>query len=235
MSSALDTRSTAKDIINSVLNKMGTTSVDSIDQNSYSRVLLQLLNEVITDCDDYGDWEERYERVDATPVVGQDLYTFSTPDPIKRVHQIFYNDYRGPLKQVKKQEMNYLMLRTNTQGKPSFWSVWGVDTQNNPQIRIYPKPQSVASSDIFIMFYYAKTPNLTTDDGDYLPDFPANLLIRGLYYKALLEQNDGEQSAPIRAAMEEYMNAKREAHNRFTNDSGTSVRFVPAGGWLGRG
>ena len=225
MSSSLDTRKTALEIVNAVLIKLGTLEVTALNANQYSKVYTQLLNEVISEVDDAGDWEERYSTVDTNFVSGQDLYSIDTPEPVKRIDQVFALPVRAPMKLIKKQDMTYLKLNDST-GTPRQYCIWGVDTKNNPLIRVYPKPNT-SNVTTLTVFYYEKTPNLTTNDGDVYPVFPANVLIKGLYYKALMEQNDGERSAPVQIAEAEYKTAIMESLNRFTNDTGNDVRIVP--------
>ena len=65
------------------------------------------------------------------------------------------------------------------------------------------------------------------NSADTLIDFPKNVVVQGLYYRALLDDNDGEDSRTSQAVLAIYRKSISEAINRFTSDTDDDIQFEP--------
>lgn len=221
-----DVRQTILQVINSVLRKLHVNTVSATTDTKLSQVLLQHLNEVIADVNDSGDWLEFYDETVVTAVSGQSEYGLGLTEPIKSIIEIAFSGQTSSLYYQDLREMTRL-LRVGTTGVPRHFSLFGMDSQENPQFRISPIPGSSEDGEGMRVHYYTKPKLYDTSDDAVTPDLPANLLIQGLYAKALLYENGGEPTQEFQAEMQMYERLKQQALNRYTTDTGTDVYFVP--------
>ena len=221
-----DVRNTILEIVNAVNRKLHVNTVVATTDTKLSTIFVQQLNEVITDISDSGDWLEFYNETVVTAVSGQSEYGLGLTSPIKSIIEIAVSSQTAPLYYQEIREINRL-IRVGTTGVPRHYSLAGMDSQENPQFRISPIPGSSEDGQGMRVYYYEKPRLYTTSDDAQTPDLPANLLIQGLYMKALLYENGGEPSNEFLEEQKQYENLKQQALNRFTVDSGTDIFFTP--------
>jgi len=188
--------------------------------------MVQFLNEVIADISDFGDWQEFYNETVVTAVSGQSEYELGLTSPIKSILEIAVSGQIAPLYFTDVRDMNRL-IRVNTTGVPRWFSLVGTDSQENPKFRVSPVPGSSEDGEGMRVYYYDKPRLFTTSDDAQIPDLPANLLIQGLYAKALLFENGGEPTAEFQAEMQLYERLKQQALNRYVYDTGTDMFITP--------
>ncbi len=189
-------------------------------------VMVQFLNEVIADISDFGDWQEFYNETVVTAVSGQSEYELGLTSPIKSILEIAVSGQIAPLYFTDVRDMNRL-IRVNTVGVPRWFSLVGTDSQENPKFRVSPIPGSREDGEGMRVYYYDKPKLYSTSDDAVTPDLPANLLIQGLYAKALLFENGGEPTTEFQAEMQLYERLKQQALNRYNTDTGTDIFFTP--------
>ena len=258
---ATPTRLEAISIVNEVQRKLGVNTTTTFTATKHARVLLQLLNEVIADLNDYGNWQELYAEIEVTASTSVNQYVVSprqfvtqasgTDDfpkfdsslSAKEVHHIMevsFDNQSSPLELRTIEDIRRLRrTKGATGGNPRQWSVIGANASGHPVIEVYPQPSSNLNNRLFNIALYVKEPNLLEADVSAVPVFPANVLIQGLYAKALREQEDGAPTPTSNAEHALYEKYKREALNRFTTDMGNDISITPgrfAGGapWRSR-
>ena len=222
-----DLRQSVLSIINTVERKMGITPSASLNSTTFTTVLLELLNEVVADLTEDGEWKELYF---STTVTAQSSVADYAVDPSGLVHHIYEvsQSARGvsPLTPVNLSEIN-LLNRTNSFGVSNQYSIVSANASGQPVMRVFPTPGSSQNGDLFTVVGYLKPPLYTTSDAATVPEFPARLLWMGLHAMALLEENGGEPSREYLMAQRMYEKAKRQELNRFTTDQGPTVQFIP--------
>jgi hypothetical protein len=221
-----DLRKTVLQIINEVEKKLSISTSSSLTATDYTQVLLQLLNEVIEDCADSGDWLELYAETTITAASSVGSYTIAPGQLVHHIHEIAYEGQIAPLNTVDLSDINRLQ-RLNSFGVPRQYALAGVSVSADPLFRVHPIPGTSQAGDLFTISYYYKPNLLTTSDGATVPPFPANLLIAGLLAKARLEENGGEPSREYLADLQSYEALKHQALNRYTGDTGFETRLVP--------
>lgn len=220
-----DVQLTVLQHINKVERRLETTQSSSI-AGKLALLLLDLLNEVVAEVSDYGDWQEMFRTVDVTGVASQSTYKITADDEVKNVLEISHSA-RGisPLQVVDIPTIRRLG-RIGSTGSPSQFAIIGV-SGTRPKFQTYPVVGTNQAGQRFTVAFYAKPPLYTSADGSTLVPFPGAVVHLGLYAKALANEAGGEATAQYTTAYTEYLRARKEALNRFTSDTGNTVQFIP--------
>ncbi|RJO72867.1 MAG: hypothetical protein C4523_02530 [Myxococcales bacterium] len=224
-----DLRQTSIQIVNRVQRKLGVNATASLASTKHSIVLTDLLNEVVSDLSDAGEWQEMIREVNVTAATSTITYSVETSAVVHHISEIAFDTDVSPLSVVDVEEIRRLNRLSGT-GRPRHFSPFGTDSVGNPQIRVHPQPGSNENGKLLKILYYQKPRLYTTSDDSISIPFPADVVFQGLYAKALLEENGGEQTRQYQTAYAEYERMKQEAINRFTTDTGTDMNIVPMGG-----
>jgi hypothetical protein len=221
-----DIRQTALQIINRVLRKFGVDAVTTLTQTKQATAYLDLLNEVLTELSDFGEWLELAEEINVTAQSSVADYSVQTSALIHHISEIAFDTDPSPLTVVEIDEMRQFG-RLNRFGRPRQVAIFGVDVSGNPKYRVDPVPSATQAGLLFKILLYQKPRLLTTSDASVVIPFPSDVVFQGLYAKALLEENGGEPNNQYQWAYREYERMKKEASNRWTGDTGNEVRFYP--------
>lgn len=221
-----DLRQTVLQTINRVLRKFGVDDVSTLTQTKQARAYLDMLNEVMSELSDFGEWIELLEEINVTAQSSVADYAIATSALIHHVGEISFDTDISPLTQETIEDMRRLG-RTSAHGVPRHFTIMGVDASGNPKFRTQPIPGTQQADKLFKVLLYQKPRLFTTSDASVLIPFPADVVFQGLYAKALLEENGGEPNNQYQWAYREYERMKKEALNRWTGDTGSEVRFVP--------
>jgi|TARA_R110002020_G_scaffold84472_1_gene209223 hypothetical protein len=229
-----DVRQTHLKLVNRVQAKLGLTETAGLATNKHAELLLDMLNEVIEDCSNFGDWQQFFREITVTAQSSVGTYEVAVSSEVKNIQEIAWTSSASPLEVRSIQDLRRLQ-RTGSgggAGEPRQFAIVGV-SGTNPLFRVYPTPASAQETlnGSFDIAYYKKPRLLvtTTADSTAITAFPANLLFQGLYAKAMLEQNGGEETGEYRTEYASYLNLRQEALNRFNSDTGTDVYFSPTG------
>lgn len=221
-----DLRKSVLGVINEVEKKLSITASASLTSTDFTQVLLQLLNEVIEDCADSGDWLELYAETTVTATSSVGTYAIAPGQLVHHLYEIAFEGQIAPLDKVDISDINRLN-RLNSHGVPRQYALIGVNASADPQFRVYPTPGASQADKLFTVSYFYKPRLYTTADGAEVPPFPANLLIQGLLAKARLEENGGEPTREYLVDQQVYERMKLEALNRYTGDTGFETSIVP--------
>lgn len=224
-----DQRQTVLQIINRVQRKLAINQSTTLTQTSHTTLLLDLLNEVVSECTDFGRWQELYQTVNVTAQASVASYVVEVSAVVHDIFEIVFDDQIAAL-DVKTLEDIRRLQRMNSFGVPRQWGVMGTDpTTGNPVFGVAPCPSAVEAGQLFNIAYYIKPPLYLTTDAAVLVPLPADVVFQGTYAKALLEDNGGEPTRQFQAAYQEYERMKNDGINRYNADSGTDVYFTPTG------
>lgn len=224
-------RLTTLDIINEIRRLMSINTVTTLSADKYSLVLLRLLNHVITECLDDGDWPETYREITVLASAGTKTYSLGVPYPVQNIYEIAFDTDAAALEYRDLVDIRVLGRSGTTNGTPRQWTIKGTDNAGNPEFTVHPTPTTAHQTDgkVFDIALYKKVELLTTNDLSKRPDLPANLLIQGLYAHALLDENSGAGTDATESAFQLYYKIMREARNRYTSDTGHDIFFTPTG------
>jgi len=222
-------RLTVLEIINEIRRKMSINTVTTLSADKYSLILLQFLNEIITECSDFDDWPELYDEINVPVSAGVKTYSLNVTFPIQSIYEIAFDTDAAALEYRDIVDIRVLGRSGTSNGTPRQFAIKGTDTRGNPEFTVHPTPTTAhqASAKVFDVAVYKKIELFTTNDLSKRPQFPANLLIQGLYAYALLDENSGAGTDATESAFALYYKLMREANNRYTSDTGHDVFFTP--------
>ena len=224
-----DQRQTVLQIINRVQRKLAINQSTTLTQTSHTVLLLDLLNEVVSECSDFGRWQELYATTDITAQSSVGSYPLAVSAVVHDIYEIVFDNQIAPL-EVRSLEDIRRLQRIGSFGVPRQFGVMGTDpVTGNPIFGVYPVPSPVEDGDLFNIAYFIKPPLYTTSDASVVVPLPADVVFQGTYAKALLEDNGGEPTRQFQAAYQEYERMKNDGINRYNADSGTDTYFQPTG------
>ena len=219
-------RETVLSVINRVERKLGLNASSAITSTKKSRELLEMLNEVMDDISDTGDWQEYFRTTSIAAISSVALYEVQVSGLVKNVREIIYASAPSALIWEDMQTVRQLN-RINNYGTPRQVAIEGVNVSSgNPNFRVSPAPINVSGKS-FEVLYFQKPQNYTTSDAATVIPLPSNLVVMGLYAKALLSESGGNPTREFQAAYTEYLKLKKEANNRFNADVGLDTYFRP--------
>ena len=224
-------RMTALSVVNEVQRKLGLNATSDFT-GKHSRMLLQVLNEVLGEVADYGNWPDYYEEVTVPAVTGTREYTITVSGrDVHNILEVAWASAAGELQNRSIQDMRRLRRGATSTGRPTQYCLLNVNASGNPTIEVHPAPSSQYSSGSFNIAVYASERLLTASDTTKELKYPGNLLVAGVYAKALLDESGGTQTQQFQTAYAEYQRLMKEAQARYTSDTEDVVRISPGGGW----
>ena len=221
-------RETVLQIVNRVERKLGVPVSAALTSTKLSRELLDMLNEILDEISDAGDWAEYQRTANITALASTANYEVEVSGLVKNVREIVFGSATSPLIWRDLEDLRQL-TRISTFGQPRQVSINGVNASSgNPNFLVSPVPAQVdASGKTFELLYYQKPALYGTSDGYQTVVFPSNLVTQGLYAKALLKESGGDPTGEYQVAYTEFLRMRKEANNRFNYDSGKTVYFQP--------
>lgn len=234
--SLTDVRKDVISIINEVQRRLGVNEQTTLTATKQTSTLLDLLNDVIDEVSDFGDWQQMFREVGVTATSSVGTYKIAVSADVKNIYEIVWGDDVAPM-EVRTIEDIRRLQRLASFGTPRQFAVVGV-SGTSPKFRVYPIPsqsainQEMSAGGVFDVAYYKKLRMFyasVTADATAIPAFPARVLVQGLYAKALLEENGGEPSPQYQTAYAEYIRVRTESLNRYNADTGTDTYFTPTG------
>jgi len=226
---ATDIRKTILEIVNEARQKFALNTVSSLTADLDSKLMVELLNDVIDEVSDYGDWKEMIREVEVTASVSVADYSIETSALVKNIHEIAFDTDISPMWLTTLDDILRLN-RSRTFSRPRQWAIVGVDQYANPKVRVFPIPSSTENNKVFKIAYYQKPRLYTTADGSVTPQFPAGILVAGLVAAKSLEESGGSPTQQYAAYTAIFEKGLKEAYNRFNSDSGSNTFFKPSFG-----
>ena len=224
-----DIRKNILGIVNEARKKFAISSASSLTADTEAELMVEILNDVIDEVSDYGDWKEAIREIEATASSSVADYSFETSALVKNIHEIAFDTDISPMWLTTFDDILRLN-RIKMYSRPRQWAVVGVDDNANPKIRVFPIPSSTENNKIFKITYYKKPRLYTTADVSAVPFFPSRVLVAGLIAKKSLEESGGTPTQQYAAYYQEYQQKLKEAYNRFHADSGSDSYFRPGYG-----
>lgn len=225
-----DVRKNILGIVNEARKKFAVASAASLTADSESELMVEILNDVIDEVSDYGDWKEAIRQIQVTASSSVSDYVFETSAVVKNIHEIVFDNDISPMWLTTFDDILRLN-RINSYSRPRQWAIVGTDASSaNPVCRVFPTPGSNENNKVFKVTYFKKPRLYTTSDASAVPFFPARVLVAGLVAKKCLEESGGSPTQQYAAYQADYQKKMKEAYNRFHSDSGSDSYFRPSYG-----
>lgn len=222
-----DIRYTVLEAVNEVQRKLGLDATPSLTTNKLAVQLVDFINDVCNDLSDFGNWQEMLVSANVTAVSGQANYSINTSANVKNIGDIYFSTRVGPMRNITVKDMR-IMTRVTITGTPTQFCVFGTDSGGNPNIRVRPTPATVEDGGLFSVLYYVRAPKYSTSDLNLVIPFPGDIVVSGTLARALLNEDGGSPSQKYVAVQKDYLEARKEALNRFNSDTGWDVSFTPS-------
>lgn len=227
-----DTRATILEIINETRRKQGiNNAVSSLTADSKTIVMVDYLNDVLTEINDFGLWNETIATTTIPLVVGQRDYNFSAAQNVKTIKDVFLTTTNASLPFITQEQMR-LLYRSSNSGQPRQWTIFGADANANPIIRVYPTPDASVSGATLDVFFQSNAPRYTTaTPTSTVIGFPARMVVQGLHARCILDEEGGAPTNQYQNERLIFENLLKETFNRYKGDVGYYRRFIPAMKW----
>ena len=228
-------RKTYQQIFNEVRRKNDLNEVSALDGDTLGKVMIDYMNDVLTEVSDYGNWQEMYREESFTAQSSVADYVFDTSANVKNIFEINFGT--PPNQQIAAMRLVTLddILRLNrvrSRGVPTQYAYVGVDNAatGNPRVRVFPTPVTAQTSGTFNLAYYKKPAIVTAGDTSVLAPFPSRPLAQGLFAYVKKDEEKGDPTGNWVREYEIFKNMTNEAYNRFNGDTGSDTYFIPTRG-----
>lgn len=222
-----DIRFTVLQVVQEVFRKLGLNQPTSLTQSKLTIQMVDFINDVCDDLSDFGNWQETLVSSNVTAVSGQSDYSIQTSANVKNIGDIFFTQRTGPMRFITVQDMR-ILTRVTAVGTPNQFTIFGTDSNGNPNIRVRPIPNAAAAGGLFSITWYQRPPNYTTADASLIIPFPGQVVTQGVLAKAILNESEGAPNDRYTATFQDYVTARKESLNRFNGDTGWDVSFTPS-------
>lgn len=226
-----DTKLTILQIVNEVQRKLSLRATSATTDTAHAKVLVDLLNDVIEDCADTGDWMQLRGSQVVSAVSGQAEYEIPVSGTTESIHHLeeIRVSGRSPALDPFFDITNYRQLNSlSSRGRPNQYAVVSEDSRGNPKFGVWPAPGANEDGLRMTVHFYFKPRRYVagTDDAEIL-QLPGRLLVQGLLAKAILDENGGAPTPQFQVELAMYEKMKKQALARFTSDTGGTLRIQP--------
>lgn len=131
-------------LVNSVLRRVREKEVSSVQDNTYSKMVGEFVNDAKRQCEDAYNWNALSETLTADTVGGIFNYVLLGSGQRFRIIDVIDDTSNAMLELQTTGQMNKLFLiQTAQQGAPKYYNFNGVDSNGDTQVDLYPIPDGV--------------------------------------------------------------------------------------------
>lgn len=180
------------ELVNSVLRRLRETTVATYDQNSYSALIGEFVNDAKRYCEDAWDWSALRNTITATTTAGTFSYVLTDGGQRLKVLNVV-NDTSNIFVQYQTATWmtDKFLNQDPPQSSPRNYSFNGVDANGDTVVDLYPIPDQ----EYLVRFNVIQRPGRFTADSDTL-QIPDDPVIQWALAYALRERGEtGGQSA----------------------------------------
>lgn len=225
---------TVLDIVNEVCDRMNVRRVTATTANLFTRNCVNLINDLMDDLTDFGQWNELQSSASFALVCGQPIYSVATsalPASKQYIHSIQEVSISGrvpPLEPIADKNEWRMLNRVNSRGQPSRYMIEGVDAIGNPRVAVFPRPSTnYAGNTAYVKFQVLAPKYVPGTDDAVTVMFPARVVVAGLHALAILDESGGAETQQYRAAQVRYLALRNNSLARQTAKTGEFTRFQP--------
>lgn len=203
------------EIVNAVLRKLREDEVTVVQENDYSKLIGDFVNDALNSVEAAWDWSSLRQVIDLTTFDNQKTYSL-TDFGIRGELMSLYNV--SEKQEITQRTKAYIKDKhykdpDNTTGKPRYFSFDGTDVNNDTQVTFYPTPNDTYQLEANVVL---RDQRLVNDaDTTKLPTQP---IIQLAFAYALRER--GETGG--QGAMEQVVIAQTDLANAIALDAGNN-------------
>lgn len=207
-------------LVNSVLRRLRETEVSSVQDNSYSKMIGEFVNDAKRQCEDAYNWNALSDTLTADTSSDIFNYVLVGSGQRFRIIDVIDDTSNNMLQLQTTAQMNKLFLiQTAQKGAPKYYNFNGTNDDGDTQVDLYPIPDGVYN----LRFNIIKPQELLVADADKLL-IPYEPVIFGAVARALAER--GEDGGI--ASGEQFQIFKASLNDAISLESG---RYLEEGEW----
>lgn len=131
-------------LVNSVLRRLRENEVSSVQDNAYSKLIGEFVNDAKRQCEDAYNWNALSETLSATTTESLFNYSLVGSGQRFRIMDVIDDTSNAMLELQTSAQMNKLFLiQTAQKGAPKYYNFNGVDSNGDTQVDLYPIPDGV--------------------------------------------------------------------------------------------
>lgn len=173
------------DMVNDVLVRLRESEVQTISQNSYSKLIAKFINDGKRQVEDAFDWNALKYTYNINTTANVSSYVLSNSGIRFRVSDVINDTKDARLKQASTKYMNELFLTTPVYSVPEYYNFNGVNTNGDTIVDLFPIPDDVYN--IKFSVFQPTAPLVNNTDTTLIPNEP---ILFYAYAKALAERGE---------------------------------------------
>ena len=203
------------EIVNAVLRKLREDEVTVVQENDYSKLIGDFVNDALNSVEAAWDWSSLREVIDLTTYNNQKTYSLTNFGIRGELMSLYNVSEKQEITQRTKAYIKDKHYKDpdNTTGKPRYFAFDGTDANNDTQVMFYPTPNETYQLEANVVL---RDQRLVNDaDTTKLPTQP---IIQLAFAYALRER--GETGG--QGAMEQVVIAQTDLANAIALDAGNN-------------
>jgi hypothetical protein len=184
-------------LVNSVLTRLRESTVSGVNENDYSRMIGEFVNDAKREVEDAYNWAALRTTASATTVA--DIFSYELNGSSTRFRLLTaINDTSNHFLEQRSSTWfdNQFLNETPVKGSPYYFTYNGVSTDGDTLVEVYPIPDGAYT----LRFNIVKPQAQLSDDADSLL-IPSQPVILGAYARALIERGEDGGLATNEAAV----------------------------------
>lgn len=172
--------------VNSVLRRLRENEVSSVQDNAYSKMIGEFVNDSKRICEDAYNWNAITTTLTANTSSSLFNYVLTGSGQRFRIIDVINDTSKYFLQMETTSAMNtYFLTQVNQQGAPKYFNFNGVDSNGDTQVDLYPIPDGVYS----LRFNIVKPSVALSADADIIT-IPSEPIIFSAFARAVSERGE---------------------------------------------
>ena len=207
--------------VNSVLRRLRENEVSSVQDNSYSKMVGEFVNDAKRQCEDAYNWNAISTTLTANTAANLFNYVLTGSGQRFRIVDVVDTTNKCFLEMATTSQMNqYFLTQSTGAGQPKYFNFNGVDSNGDTQVDLYPIPDGAYT----LSFNIVKPSVALSADADIIT-IPSEPIIFNAVARAIAER--GEDGGM--ASSEQYALFKQSLSDAISLESG---RYLEEDSWM---
>ena len=173
-------------LVNAVLAMLRERQVGTVNENAYSTLIAELVNQAKEDVENACDWNGLAQTINITTTPTIFSYAMTDAGQRFRIIDVFNQTAQTRMHYVPTSKMNdWFMLGDNEPGSPYFYNFNGVDTNLDTFVDLWPVPN--VSEELYFNLIIPQ--DRFTSDSEIIK-VPSRPVILNAYWRAVVERGE---------------------------------------------
>lgn len=213
-------QSTYLQLVNSVLRRVREKEVSSVQDNSYSKMVGEFVNDAKRQCEDAYNWNAITTTLTASTTNGLFNYVLVGSGQRFRIIDVIDTTNKYFLEMQSTSAMNqYFLTQSSQYGTPKYFNFNGVDSNGDTQVDLFPIPDNT-----YVLSFNIVKPTVPLSADTDLIAIPSEPVIFNAVARAIAER--GEDGGM--ASSEQYALFKQSLGDAIALESG---RYIEEDSW----